>query len=75
MYYPLKLMAQDRMKHTAIILQIFGILKVKSSIKFEFQMQEMGKKNLGGMIFILKIQINCVGTIFSVPTTLNCLSS
>ena len=33
-------------------------------------MQEMGKKILGGMIFILKIPINCVRTIFSEPTTL-----
>ena len=46
--------------------------RIKSSVEFEFQMQETDfKKNLEGMIFIQKkkIPINCVGTIFSVPTT------
>ena len=48
MYYLLKLMAHDRMKHTTIILQILGVLKVLNHLlNSNFRCKKWVKKNLG----------------------------
>ena len=48
MYYLLKLMAHDRMKHTTIILQILGVIKVLNHLlNSKFRCKKWVKKNLG----------------------------